>query len=338
MRFGRSPRARRTGRALGMTAASAVMWWTAVHATSPAVRGWEPSRGPPRRVGRLAVRALGSGDPVVLLLHGMVAAGNTFGAGFDPLAQHAAVVVPDLLGFGDSTNTPVTLGAEGHLDALDEVLHELGLEGRPLLIAGHSMGAVVGLRFAVRHIGEVRGVVTFGAPLWDGPGEAARQVAAMGLFEALLAGEGPRARAVCAWMCRHRRLASWLVAAARPDLPVAVARSGVKHSWQSYTGAYRAFLRGEGWQPALDTLLTAGVPVLLTAGARDPVPGPEWPRILLRRWPAADVAVHPDADHGLPLSHARWCRHRIEALLASTGRSNAVTADGRSYPHRSARR
>lgn len=37
--------------------------------------------------------------------HGMVGAGNSFGAAYDALSEHATVVVPDLLGLGGSLQT-----------------------------------------------------------------------------------------------------------------------------------------------------------------------------------------------------------------------------------------
>lgn len=68
--------------------------------------GMVASRGPVRHAGPLQVRVLGAGETVVLLLllHGMIGAGNSFGAVYDALAEHATVVVPDLLGFGGSRN------------------------------------------------------------------------------------------------------------------------------------------------------------------------------------------------------------------------------------------
>jgi len=60
----------------------------------------------------------------------MAAAGNCFGAGFDPLGRHATVVVPDLLGFGASTVAPGPLTAADHLDALAAPAGGVGLGER----------------------------------------------------------------------------------------------------------------------------------------------------------------------------------------------------------------
>ena len=151
--------------------------WTWRHRHSPAVAAWAPSRGIDRRAGPLQVRILGSGEPVVLLLHGMVAAGNSFGAAYDTLSEHATVVVPDLLGFGGSMSTTQVTDASAHIAALDAALAALGLDRRPTVVAGHSMGGCLALRWAAQHTDLVRSVLTFGAPLYLNRAEADEHVA-----------------------------------------------------------------------------------------------------------------------------------------------------------------
>lgn len=146
--------------ALGLLASA----WVAGHAASPAVRRWRPGAGRTVAAGPLQARVFGAGDPVVLLLHGMAAGGNCFGAGFDELGRRGTLVVPDLLGFGASMDTSGPFTAAGHLDALDRLLDALGLLGRPVVVAGHSMGGVLALRWAARHPAAVDAVLTFCAP------------------------------------------------------------------------------------------------------------------------------------------------------------------------------
>lgn len=132
--------------AVGLLAAG----WATRHA-SPAVRGWRPGAGPSHTAGRLPVRTFGTGDPVVLLLHGMAAGGNSFGAAFDRLGRRATVVVPGLLRFGGSMQTTdVAATAKNHSDALDEMIQALNLADRPVVVAGHATGGAVALRWAAR--------------------------------------------------------------------------------------------------------------------------------------------------------------------------------------------
>lgn len=290
-------------------------WWGWRHLRSTAVAAWSPSRGPVRHAGPLQVRVLGAGETVVLLLHGMIGAGNSFGAVYDALAEHATVVVPDLLGFGGSRNATGPSDALAHVAALDASLSALGLRGRRTIVAGHSMGGALALYWAAAHTDDVRSVVTFGAPLYRTRTEADVHVAGMGRAQALLAGDGPLPRAVCAWMCRHRTAASWVAAASRPDLPVPVARSGVQHTWDSYTGSLNGLIRDAGWAAALDGLGRAQVPVVLANGANDPVPVPGRAAELASTWPTITHLTHHHAGHGLPLTHPDWCRRLVTEAL-----------------------
>jgi pimeloyl-ACP methyl ester carboxylesterase len=87
------------------------------------VRAWRPGAGSRRQAGPLTVRTTGTGDRVVVLLDGLPASGDTFGAGFDPLVQHGQLVIPDLLGLGRSQDTERSdFSLQEHLAALDAML------------------------------------------------------------------------------------------------------------------------------------------------------------------------------------------------------------------------
>lgn len=292
-------------------------WWAAEHASSAAVSAWAPGGGEQRRAGPLTVRTLGSAEPVVVLLHGMIAAGNSFGAEYDDLADVATLVVPDLLGFGGSMLTSGPIDSAAHVRALDEALCDLGLAERPTVVVGHSMGGGLALRWAAANTERVQAVVTFGAPLYRDRAEADEHVHGMGRMQALLSGDGILLRFLCAWMCRNRALASWVAVAYRPDLPVPVARSGVKHTWATYSGAMDGLIRDDDWRMALDRLDHAGIRVTLVAGARDPVPVPGRAEALAHNHPNITVVVHPLADHGLPMTDPTWCQELIARVAGS---------------------
>lgn len=307
--------------ALSLTAP--LLGWAARHAASPAVRQWAPGAGRRRLAGRLRVRTFGAGDPVIVLLHGLVASGDYFGAGFDGLGEHATVVIPDLLGFGDSPADPGPLTAADHLAALHQMLGVLQLDRCPILVAGHSMGSVLALRWAAELDDRIGGVVGICPPLYrDGP-EADQGLRRMGRMESLLAGDGPLPREMCAWMCAHRTTASWLAVAARPSLPVTVARAGVKHTWDTYRGSLDGVIRNRGWEPALQHLDVARVPITILEGARDPVPVPGRAAQIVADLPAAELHVHPYAAHHLPMTDVSWCAGRIatQARRFGEGRS-----------------
>ncbi len=298
-------------------AAGAAVWGLR-HARSSSVRRWQAGTGRSLRAGPLQVRTFGSGPPVVVLLHGMAAAGNCFGAAFDRLGESARVVVPDLLGFGGSTVAPGPVTGHDHLAALDSMLAALSLAGEPLVVVGHSMGGAVALRFAARYPGRVRAVVTLCAALYRDAAEADVRIALMGPAEAVLAGDGSLPRKLCEWMCRYRTAAGWVAVAARPDLPVPVARAAVKHTWDSYRGALEGLLRTPEWEPALYRLAAAGVPITLAEGRRDPVPVPGRAAEFAAAAPSVRHLTHPDAAHLLPLSEGEWCATLIAEHIDGT--------------------
>ena len=300
-------------RGLPKAAAAGATSWLLRHRTAPAVRGWVPGSGSRFRAGPLAVRTLGVGRSATVLLHGITGTGEAFGAGFDTLADDGRLMIPDLLGFGaslDPHRDDFCLPA--HLDALDSMATALDLDGVPLIVAGHSMGALLALHWAA-HQPQVRRVVTFNAPLYRTSDEADHHIRAMGVLEGLFALETPLARWTCAWMCEHRDAAQWISVAISPQWPIPLARLGVGHTWPAYLGGMNAIIRSPSWRSALQRLVDRGVPVCMVNGARDAVPVPGLVDQLADEVPAIETRTHPQAGHDLPITYATWCAR----LLAS---------------------
>lgn len=301
------------GRIVGGGVALAAAWGVR-HRTSPAVRAWRPPRRQVVAGGPLRVTATaGGGDPVILLLHGIVASGRSFGAAYDALP--GTVVVPDLLGFGGSMDvTSDTHDVTAHIDALRSTLRNAGLWDRPTVVVGHSMGAVLGLHVAAAHP-QVRAVVAVGAPLYDDQQEGLDRIGGADPLAALLT-VGDLAERVCGWMCAHRRIAGVLWPLLGVRWPWPVARDGVLHTWPAYRGSLDALVLRSGWRAALDDLQRRGVPVHLLDGAEDGVPVPGRAVQVARAHRGVSAAVVDGADHALPLSHPRTVTALVERLLA----------------------
>lgn len=283
--------------------------WVARHASAPTVRRWRRSTAPTVMAGRLNTRVVGQGASALVLLHGIVGCGDYFGASYDTLGDGPRLVVPDLLGFGDSYRSaaPSGYGLDVHLDALDEMATALQLTG-PLTVAGHSMGAVLALHWAARRHVQVQRVIAMSAPLYLSAAEGHAHVRRLGRLEAAMAFDAPVARATCAWMCRHRTTASWLAVGLKPHLPVRVARRGVLHTWPAYLGTMDNVVLDSEWKTALSTLAAARVPVLFAAGEQDPVPVTGRTAQLAEQYPTVTSVSHPTANHDLPLAEPAWCR------------------------------
>jgi pimeloyl-ACP methyl ester carboxylesterase len=152
------------GLAAGVAAGAAV--WTIAHYRSAAVRHWELSSLPRIQIGPLSCRTGGTGATGALLLHGLVATGNVFGTTADLLAASRVVAVPDLLGFGQSLDEDRDdFGTSAHLAAIDAVVART-LGDRPLVIAAHSMGSTLALKWAALHPDRVEQVICLGPPIW----------------------------------------------------------------------------------------------------------------------------------------------------------------------------
>jgi magnesium chelatase accessory protein len=102
------------------------------------------------RVGALDwhVQVMGRG-PTLLLLHGSGASAHSWADLLEMLAGHATVVAPDLPGHAFTTGaTAADMTLPGMKDALAALLAALKLPA-PVLVAGHSAGAALALRWAL---------------------------------------------------------------------------------------------------------------------------------------------------------------------------------------------
>ncbi len=101
-------------------------------------------------------RAGTSPDPIVCL-HGITAQHRSFNALAQHLASSSGLVAVDLRGRGDSSKPESGYGLEVHAQDVVRLLDHLGLQRA--VVAGHSMGAFVGLQTALDYPDRVEALI-----------------------------------------------------------------------------------------------------------------------------------------------------------------------------------
>lgn len=109
---------------------------------------------------KLAVHWTGDGPPL-LALHGIPEDHRTFDPILDALAARHRVLMPDLRGFGASTERPLEppLDLPRMAEDLAFVVRTLGLADPVLL--GHDLGGFVVMHYLQERLGPARGVILF---------------------------------------------------------------------------------------------------------------------------------------------------------------------------------
>lgn len=125
----------------------------------------------------------GAGPPVVLL-HGIASSSVTFENVVPLLRDRHRVIAIDLLGFGASpAPEDADYSVDDHVRSLRRTLRRLRL-GPSHVLVGHSMGAIIGARYAAEDRGRVSRLVLVSPPVYFRPAEvgSSSDRATMGLY------------------------------------------------------------------------------------------------------------------------------------------------------------
>jgi pimeloyl-ACP methyl ester carboxylesterase len=229
-----------------------------------------PGMGPEMSPGMGPGMGLGmsAGEPPVVLVHGIGMSGRYFGPLSEVLAATDRVLVPDLPGFGDSTESvqrPLTV--EEHADVVTALLETLDAQGAVLV--GHSMGAQIVTEAAARRPGLVAGIVLIGPVTEPGARSLPRQALRLlrdGLRESL-----------------------------------ATDRLMVADWWRTGPRRYAGTLPYMRDYPLEDRLREVHLPTLLVRGSRDPVTPAGYLHRLAAAAPQGRVAEVPGGAHAAML-------------------------------------
>lgn len=260
------------------------------------------------------VQVAGRG-PVVLLLHGSGASAHSWAGLLPQLAAHATVVAPDLPGHGFTTGAPfdaLTLPRlRGDLAAL---LAALELKA-PVLVAGHSAGAALALRWGLDAPAPPRAVLGFAPSLVAPPAQYGQWLAP---FVHPIATSAP-VTSLLAWVAGPAGLIDGLLASTGSTLPPAQ-RAAYRRLF-----ADPAHVRG-----AMSFMAAADLPALLPAcaalpcrvnfvlGERDRwIPPRPLAAVIARHLPRAGLEHWPGGHLLHEEDPARAAARVLEALAAA---------------------
>jgi pimeloyl-ACP methyl ester carboxylesterase len=115
----------------------------------------------------LAITESGSGDALVVFVHGVLDRGRSFDRVADLLASECRMLWYDRRGYGASAGIAAPVGVDAHVADLVAVL-----DGRRAVVVGHSFGGVTAMGAALRAPEHVAAVVLYETgmawvPGWD---------------------------------------------------------------------------------------------------------------------------------------------------------------------------
>jgi pimeloyl-ACP methyl ester carboxylesterase len=246
---------------------------------------------------RVTYRTAGSG-PVVLLVHGIAGSSAVWSAVLPRLAERYCVVAPDLLGHGGSAKPRGDYSLGAYASLLRDLLGALG-HARATVV-GHSLGGGIAMQFGYQFPERCERLALVSS------GGLGREVHAL-LRAATLPGAELVLPVLCAAGVRDAvdgaaRLIGRLGLRAGPDLEevwrgfVSLADAEAR---QAFLHTLRTILDPGGQRvSAADRLyLTAGVPVLLVWGARDPLIPVAHARAAHAAIPGSRLEIFPRAGH-----------------------------------------
>jgi magnesium chelatase accessory protein len=260
----------------------------------PAVAGFTSRRV---EAGGVCWHVLQTGHgPALLLLHGTASSAATLTKLATMLGSRFTVIAPDLPGHAGSTVVEGFVPSLPNVArALSRLLEVLGVT--PVVVAGHSAGAAIGVEMALRGtvkprllVGMASALVPFGRAAAVVYGSLARTLA-----------QHPSASR---WLARRAR-ATDVVGQVLAGTGSSLERDDVEElralsSRAEHVAGVLAMLASWDLDPLFDSLSSLRTPLLLLAGGRDRAVPLGQQRAVLQRVPRGSLVILDDAGHYLP--------------------------------------
>jgi pimeloyl-ACP methyl ester carboxylesterase len=246
----------------------------------------------------------------ILLLHGITGSGSYWRGAEGDLGRDHLLLMPDLIGFGDSPKPDVDYRVDLFVETLRGLLEDLGWADRPCLMVGHSLGAIVGLEYLVRHPGAFERMAILSLPRY-----ASREEAHTLFLEGSV--NYRRILGVNDWnACLRsiRRVGPEVFLNYVARFPLRVIRDSKKWSLRSLLTTLENCLLEYRVDEVLERV--PPVPALLLHGARDRVTPLANVRPAAER-PGWRLAVVEGTGHHLFLTHPQACLREIRAFFGA---------------------
>ena len=254
-------------------------------------------------------RQVGASGSVLAFLPGLALTTRYWESRVAPLAASHRLLLLDLLGFGQSRKPWTRYSVERHVAELRGPIGETG----PVILVGHSVGAILAVAYAARYPADVSGLVLLGLPRFHGERDARRFLRSRSTLDRWVLTNTVLATIACV-LTRHvtRRLLPKLL----PGLPREVVEDYVLHTWRSATSTVREVVYRHDLDADADRL-AATLPVLLLHGTQDATAPLAAVRELAQRHPAWQLAELPGGDHHLLLRDPNWTLAQVRAFVES---------------------
>jgi len=259
---------------------------------------------------QIAYEEAGRG-PLICLLHGGMASSRSWAPVAESLGNNYHLVMPDLLGCGGSSPNPensLKIVPE-NARALSELLNHIG---KPLVLAGHSLGGTVAFHLAMQHKLPLKGLVLFEPSLADvlrAVGDAKMLAWHNDYFV-----EGGLKLAQAGNVAAVRVMVDgWSGEGSFERLPETV-QNYLNDQIAAAVGDMEACMN----EPVDVALLKQfAVPALLMAGTSGAQFGATMCRHLAENFPNSALRLLDDADHSLTITHADICAQAIESFATN---------------------
>ncbi len=121
-----------------------------------------------------AVRLGNPSNPPIVFLHGITGSRRYWQRRVASLSIGYRLVIPDLIGFGLSPKPPVDYTVPLFASSVRGLLEAEGIAGRPQVLVGHSLGALIAIQYAIEHGEDAKALVLINLPRFQSPEEAHR--------------------------------------------------------------------------------------------------------------------------------------------------------------------